>query len=168
MGTRDYHNYTSGSNSTNIRQKLHNTPVDSNALDAKLTINLWANTWPQTYQGIQRYGGEWHFIESQDANNLKKITSDGMVRLVTTTSSSVRNFVIVTENSNAILYYCDSTTIKRKDITANSAETALDLKVNGLICSGISLDYFEEDGNRYLLNIGYLNDLYIIYSYKLD
>ena len=168
MGTRDYHNYTSGSSNIYIRRRSHNTPVDSNALDAKLTINLLAGTWPQTYQGIQRYGGEWHFIESQDAKNLKRITSDGMVRLVTTTSSSVRNFVIVTENSNAILYYCDSNTIKRKDITANSPETALDLKVNGLKCSGMSMDYFEEDGNRYLLNIGYLNDLYIIYSYKLD
>lgn len=163
LGVRDFHhaNYTT-EGIPSLKRDLAITP-GTNALEAPMAIN-WLSFY--NFFGMQRYGSEWHFVQKSDDKKLKKISTAGVVELVATTASAIRSFALVTESSADILYYCDSASIKRHDI-ATASETTLDLKVSGLICTGRSLGYFEDGGDRYLLSLGYLNEMYIIFTYKL-
>lgn len=144
------------------------------ALDA--TVTDAQKRRGDSYTLMQKIGDDWYFVQMEnDKNIVKKFSStaspaDRVVNIVNTVGYNIINGIIVVESGERILYYCRETSpqvIVRNNLET-SAETVFDMIVPGLQCSGRNMEYYEDDGERYLLFVGYFNEMNQIISLKLD
>lgn len=166
MGIRNFHPST---NTTVWYSVLGTNPVLNHGQSAATAPLISSQNSAATFTGMQKHNNEWYFVQQTDLRKLKKLGGSSVnrqIQVVAELANNIQSFLLLEESGNTIMYYCDYAALRRYNIDTLSS-AVIDLRVPGMTCSGRSILYHENSGDRWLTLPGSLNGSNLIFSVRL-